>query len=97
MTIYGELSDLHHHEETKLKEGEAEIMIAKMLGMFKSIYDIMKKIINYVTHLVNQLNLLYNKNNPIFKQTFKQFNLFFPLDTIGRALSMIYVLDQVVE
>jgi WASH complex subunit 7 len=68
-----------------------------MLGMFQAIYEVIKKIINYVTHLVNQINLLYNKKDPIHKQTFKQFNLYYPLDTIGRALSMIYVLDQVVE
>lgn len=71
MTIYGELSDLHHSEETKLRDGESEIMISRMLGMFKAIYDIIKKLINYVTHLVNQLNLLYNKKDPIYKQTFK--------------------------
>jgi WASH complex subunit 7 len=54
-----------------LKDGEGEMMIARMLGMFKNIYDIVKKIINYVTHLINQLNLLYNKKDPIHKSTFR--------------------------
>lgn len=67
LTIYGELSDLHQDEERKLLDGEAEMMISRMLGMFKQIYDIIKKIINYITHLVNQLNLLYNKKDPISK------------------------------
>ena len=53
MTIYGELSDLHHVEDQQLKDGEAEIMISRTLGMFKQIYDIIKKIINYVTFLIN--------------------------------------------
>jgi len=72
-------------------------MISRTLGMFKQIYDVIKKIINYVTHIINQLNLLYNKKDPIYKNSFKIFNLYSPLDTIGRALSMIYVLDCVVE
>jgi WASH complex subunit 7 len=97
MTIYGELSDLHHVEDQQLKDGEAEMMISRTLGMFKQIYDIIKRIINYVTFLINQLNLLYNKKDNIHKNSMKNFNLFFPLDTIGRALSMIYVLDCVVE
>ncbi|CAD8128339.1 unnamed protein product [Paramecium sonneborni] len=96
LTIYGELADLHLEEERKLVDGEAEIMICRMLGQFKQIYDIIKKLINYITHLVNQLNLLYNKKDPISK-IMKIFNLNFPLDTIGRALQLIYVLDNVVE
>lgn len=93
MTIYGELGDLHLQEDHTLKDGEAEIMISRMLGQFKNIYDIIKKLINYITHLINQMNLIYNKKDPIYKATFKQFNIYYPLDTIGRALSMIYVLD----
>ena len=32
LTIYGELADLHLEEERKLTDGEAEIMICRMLG-----------------------------------------------------------------
>ncbi len=53
MTIYGELGDLHCAEDYVLKDGEAEVMIARMLGMFKGIYDMVKKIINYITHIIN--------------------------------------------
>ena len=44
-----------------------------------------------------KIQFLFNKKDPIYKQVYKAFNMYFPLQTIGRALTMIYVLDNVVE
>jgi hypothetical protein len=47
-------------------------------------------------NIVNQLNVLYNKKMEYYK-VFKNVDLFFPIDTIGNALNLIYVLDCIVK
>lgn len=47
--------------------------------------------------MVNQLHAIHNKNDALYKSTFKNINLFSPLDSLGKALSVIFIIDCLVK
>lgn len=67
------------------------------MGVYKTIYENVKRITSLVFNLINQLNGLYNKNESLFKLTFKNINFFSPFDTLGKALSIILTLDSILN
>ena len=80
-----------------MKEGEAQIQTGRILGVYKSIYENVKRITSLVFNLINQLNGIYSKNESLFKLTFKNINFFSPFDTLGKALSIILTLDSILN
>ena len=74
-----------------------EIMTAKMLAVYRKIYDLVKKIMAYIENLILQLHSIINKKCAVFKTHFKTVNYDPILDLIGKALRSIYVIDCIVQ
>jgi hypothetical protein len=50
-----------------------------------------------IYNIINQLNGIYNKKDTKLYTIFKNIDLFFPLETIGQALLIIYTIDCIVN
>jgi len=94
--IYGETPS-DRKESELLRDGEAEIQTGRVVGIYKQIYDLIKRLTSLIFNLVNQLHAIHNKTDPLYKTVFKNLNLFSPLDSLGRALSIIFTLDCLIK
>lgn len=90
--MYGERAD-----NVELTEGEAELQTARMMSVYKQIYDLIRKLMSYVEHTIVQVHCIFNRKEPLFKQLFKSLNLYMPLEIIGKALRLIHLIDTIVN
>ena len=67
-----------------------------MLSVYKQIYDLVRKLMSYVEHTIVQVHCMFNRKEAQYKQLFKNMNLYMPLDIIGKALRLIYLVDCIV-
>jgi len=77
--------------------GDKEIQIARMLPVFRDIFELMKKTSFIILNIVNQLHSLYFSKEKYYKNTFKYFQLFSPIETLGKACGLIYTIDLVLK
>jgi hypothetical protein len=73
------------------------MMTAKILTVYKKVYDLVKKLMAYIENLVLQLHSIINKKSAYFKTHFKSMNFDSVIDLIGKALRAIYVIDCIVQ
>ncbi len=71
-------------------------MTAKVLTIYKKVYDLVRKLMAYIEHLILQLHSMINKKTPNYKLLFKNLDYGCVMDMIGRALRSIYVIDCIV-
>lgn len=55
--------------------------------------DLVKKIMGILFNLINQLNVIYYKKSEYHKNVFKTVEVNSVMQTIGKGLSIVYVLD----
>ena len=72
-------------------------MTAKMLAIYRKVYDLVKKLMAYIQNLILQLHSIINKKSAVFKSYFKNVNYDPIFDLIGKALRSIYVIDCIVQ
>ena len=84
-------------EKATVLEGEKEVQIGRMLPTFRTIFDQLRRISYIISNIVNQLHQLYYKKDKFYKDHFKHYDLFSPLDSIGKALSLIYNIDLIIQ
>jgi hypothetical protein len=72
-------------------------MTAKMLTIYKKIYDLVKKLMAFIENLILQLHSIINKKSTTFKSHFKSVNFDPVIDLLGKALRAIYVIDSIVQ
>ena len=96
LVIYGETPS-DRKESELLRDGEAEIQTGRVVGIYKQIYDLVKRLTSLIFNLVNQLHAIHNKTDPLYKTVFKNVNLFSPLDSLAKALSIIFILDCLIK
>lgn len=72
-------------------------MTAKMLVVYKKVYDLVKKIMAYIENLILQLHSIINKKSTLYKSHFRNVNYTPIIDLIGKALRSIYVIDCIVQ
>lgn len=72
-------------------------MTAKMLAVYRKIYDLVKKLMAYIQNLILQLHSIINRKSTVFKTHFKSVSYDPMFDLIGRALRSIYVIDCIVQ
>ena len=93
LLLYGERG-----KDVVLAEGEAELQIGRSLGLFKQIYNLIRKLMSYVEHCILQLHCIMNKKEANFKLLFKNnASMHLLVKLIGRALKLIYVIDCLVN
>lgn len=73
-----------------------ELMTARTMGVYKKVYELVRKLMAYIEHLILQLHSMINKKNPHFKLLFRYVDFGTILDLIGRALRAVYVIDCIV-
>lgn len=71
-------------------------MTARVLGVYKKVYDLVRKLMAYIENIVLQLHSLINKKGTNFKTLTKSIDFSFAFDLLGRALRAIYVIDCIV-
>ena len=67
------------------------------MGVYKKIYDLVRKLMAYIENMVLQLHSMINKKNPQFKQLFKYSDFTSYFDLLGRGLRAVYVIDCIVS
>jgi hypothetical protein len=72
-------------------------MTAKMLVVYKKVYDLVKKIMAYIENLILQLHSIINRKSTLYKSHFRSVNYAPIIDLIGKALRSIYVIDCIVQ
>lgn len=93
LLLYGERA-----KDVQLAEGEAELQIGRSLGLFKQIYNLIRKLMSYVEHSILQLHCIMNKKDPNYKPLFRtNASMHLLVKLIGRALKLIYVIDCLVK
>jgi len=96
--IYGEnskeqlqnLAKPHH-------EGEFELQISRMFGVFKEAYELIKRLVILIHNLINQLHWTHNKLDPLYKKFFKENPLTSVLDTLGKGVSIVLTMDALIK
>lgn len=72
-------------------------MTARVLGNYKKIYELVKKIMAYMENLILQLHSMVNKKSGYYKQLFKGIDFSAVFDLIGKALCAVYIIDAIVQ
>jgi len=76
--------------------GIRELQITKILPVLRDTFDLLKRTSYIILNIVNQLHTLYYKKDRFYKNVFKNFQLFSPIETLGRACGLIYLIDLIV-
>lgn len=97
IVVYGETPLDANVNSDILKDGEAEIQTGRILGVYKQIYDLVKRLTSLIFNLVNQMHAIYDKSNNLYKTVFKNVNLFSPLESLGKALNVVFTLDCLIK
>lgn len=69
----------------------------RVIGIYKEIYDLVKRLTSLIFNLVNQLHAIHNKTDPLYKTVYKNVHLISPLESLSKALSIIFILDCLVK
>jgi len=72
-------------------------MTARVMGVYKKIYDLVKKIMAYIENLVMQLHSMINRKCQFFKPIFRSLDFSSVFNLLGRALRAVYVIDCIVQ
>ena len=94
--FFGENGSLYEEEE-ELPEGESEVQLARMFGIFKELYELTKRITILSKNILYQLNAIYQKKSPLYKEIFKKVVLTSILDAFGELLEIFIVVDIIVN
>jgi WASH complex subunit 7 len=89
LVIYGENTT----DSENIEDGEAEVQIARMLPVFISLFEKVKKLVPLALNLVNQMLALYNKNFKNYNSSFKNFQFFKPFEYISVILGYFNAID----
>lgn len=74
-----------------------EVMTARVLGIYRKIYDLVRKLMAYIENIVLQLHSMINKKTPNYKALTKGADYGFAMDLLGHALRAIFVIDCIVD
>lgn len=91
LVMYGE-------EAGSKAAGEApEMMTARVMGVYKKCYELVKKIMAYIENLILQLHCMVNKKSPHYKPLFRGLDYSAVFDLVGKALAAVYIIDSIVQ
>ena len=74
-----------------------ELEISKLMDLLKQTYELLKRLIGVIFNLVNQLHWIYNKADLLYKSLIKNNYLFYPLELLGKALTIPLKLDAIIK
>ena len=72
-------------------------MTARIMGVYKKIYELVRKLMAYIENIVVQLHCMINRKCGVWKQLFRYADFGTFIDLIGRALRAVYVIDCIVS
>ena len=98
LVTYGIRKDAEQEsDDPTAGSGERELGISYMLPIFKEVFDLLKRTSLIMINIVNQLHALYFSKEKFFKDTYKHFDLYSALDTLGKACGVVYTIDLVLQ
>lgn len=74
-----------------------EFMTSRVMGIYKKIYELVKKLMAYIENLILQLHCMVNKKSGYYKALFRGLDFSAVLDLIGKALAAVYIIDAIVQ
>ena len=83
-------------EVVSINKGDAEIMTGKMLKFYWDLFYDVKQLNSVIFNLVNQLHAVNNRNSKLFP-FFKKQCFTSVMESLGKALSILYHIDIVVN
>ncbi len=72
-------------------------MTARVMGIYKKVYDLVRKLMAYIENLILQIHCMVNKKSNYYKQLFKGIDFSSIFDLIGRSLAAVYKIDCIVQ
>ncbi|KRW98285.1 hypothetical protein PPERSA_01723 [Pseudocohnilembus persalinus] len=93
ISMYGERPE--DEEDEEIQDGQKENELARILKNLNELFHLFKKLMAFSFNIINQLNFLMNKKEAFYK-TFKNIEIYTPLQIIGKIVSMVYTLDQII-
>lgn len=72
-------------------------MTARVMGVYKKIYELVRKLMAYIENIVLQLHSMVNRKCNHYKLLFKGVDFSSAFDLLGKALRAIYVIDCIVQ
>lgn len=95
--LYDSLLMYGEEASAKTQSESPEIMTARVMGIYKKFYELVKKIMAFIENLILQLHSMINKKSGYYKQLFKGLDFAPVFDLIGKALSAVYIIDSIVQ
>ena len=71
-------------------------MTARVMGVYKKIYELVKKLMAYIEHIILQLHSMINKKSNYWKPLFRNVDFSSIIYLIGKGLRAVYVIDCIV-
>jgi len=94
LIVYGERPNSADQE---LANGEAEVQIGRMLGLFQEIYETLKRSNSIALNMVHQLGVLYKKKEPLYDSTFKYTHFEYGFGLLGKLFRIFHTVDCVID
>lgn len=96
LLTYGEGKICEKHDEN-MNAGEREAQISRIMPLLKDVFDLLKRTSFIMINVVNQLHALYYSKERFYKNTYKNIQLFFPLESLAKACGLIYKIDLILK
>ena len=90
--MYGERSD-----QENLPKGEAQLMIGKMLPVLQELMCYVTRCYQVLVNMITQLNVLYNAEDVAQSILTKDVHFITVFESVGTLLTLLVVLDEVVD
>ena len=78
-------------------EGEQELGTARMIKFYLKAYDLLKRTYLVINNLVQQFSAAYNKYSEVYRDFFHRFQMNYLFRALGKALSILYTMDEIIE
>lgn len=97
MILFGESGLVFEDVSEDKLMGELEIQMSRMLGIYRDLFETIKKIVALTKNIVYQMNGLYKGKTKIYVELLKKTNCYFEIfDNLGSMLSNLYTIDLII-
>lgn len=71
--------------------------MSRMLGVFKELYETVRRIVALIKNIIYQMNGLFNGKYKLYVNSFKKHVYFEAFNNLGHIMSTLYVIDMIIN
>lgn len=98
LIYFGESGSLYEDDRPEEeKAGNMEIEMSRMLPIFSSLLDTVRKLTAITKNILYQMNGLFNSKYPVYKDHFQKLTYTSIFDNLGSMLINLYIIDLIIN